>query len=370
MSVASSSGSRRKQDSVLWHGVMTAAIIVGMVTVVMFLPFKWALDFVMQKASATASSELRIAGIYCFAVFAICAFATPFEGGYIGHLKTTYCNRVRSLSQGAGIVALIACAFFFNDVLAFTAAVTLGPLAAAIVFIVKGSVDFRIPKGFRYSKHEGLPLITEGVGFLASSLAVLFYGGGSLPVYAIFFSEKELITASVMSKVVQVYFSLVGVLLIPLGAALKNSIAEHDFVWSKMAIRKSLIVVMGMGAGSALGLLCFGNYLLSRWAGSELPELNKWLLPTAALMIVISWTYIWVYVSFSVKGSRMVAQLAVVEVAVNVLLYYMFGHRVPSSCSLYFAAGVMAVFSGTILPIFAIKSLRDSEECLVLSRQE
>jgi O-antigen/teichoic acid export membrane protein len=92
---------------------------------------------------------------------------------------------------------------FWADMLALCFAVTIGTTASALWFIIKGIREAPPPKSFTYSLRDSLPLLRQGIGFLASSLAILFYSGGSLPLFAITFGTEQLATAGVMARLVQ-----------------------------------------------------------------------------------------------------------------------------------------------------------------------
>jgi O-antigen/teichoic acid export membrane protein len=358
MSVVGLHDDEEKRGTLFWQAVVSTCIVVAAVSVIAFVPFKQMSLHLVTNTSNELEQELNQASYYCFSVFTLCAIAAPFEGRYAGLLRVDYCNWVRLAGQILAIAALVLVTQFWADMLALCFAVTFGTTASALWFIIKGIREAPPPKSFTYSLRDSLPLLRQGIGFLASSLAILFYGGGSLPLFAITFGTEQLATAGVMARLVQMYCSLIAILLIPLGSALKHAIVAGEVHWIRTALLSSNVVMLSTAIVSAVGLVLFGQPLITHWTGTQLPFLSDWLLPTAAQLVAISWCYLWVYACFAKHGSLPVAKLAGTEILTIALLYYVLGHHIPPAWSLYVSAGTMMLLSGTILPVIVLRDSR------------
>jgi O-antigen/teichoic acid export membrane protein len=348
--------SRRRE--LFWRAVISTLLVVAAVSVIAFVPFIELSKRLVPQAPPSLEYELALATYYCFAAFTIMAVGATFQGLYVGMLRIEYVNWCSLVGQIVAVLALLTLPRLFGSMLALCVCVTLGTGATAIWFIIKGARDCPPPRGFRYSFRQSLPLFREGIGFLASSLSTLFYGGASLWVIALTFGAGQLATAAVMARLIQMYFSLIALLLIPLAPALRNALAADDRAWVLKALRKAGAFMCGTAICAACGSIFLGDAIISRWTATRLPSLSDWLLPLAVLVVVITWSYFWIYACFALRGSRPVAILAIIEVTMISAQFYVFGPYVTTSSSLLIMAGTMMVFSGCFLPVLVLKDLR------------
>ena len=342
----------------LWRAVISSLIVIAILSVVAFVPFARLSTHLVPNASPDLEHELRMAAYYCFAVYIVISFGQTFQGFVRFLSEIEYVNWCQLIGQLAGILSLLTLPHLFDSMLAFCFCVTLGTAASTVWFIIKGVSDFPLPNPINYSLRKSLPLFREGVGFLASSLSTLFYGGASLWVIALTFGTSQLATAAVMSRITQMYFSLLAVLLIPLAPALRNALATDDQSWVRRALRRAGAFMGGTALCAALGLVFLGNAIITRWTGVGLPALADWLFPLATLVLAITWSYFWIYACFGLRGSLPVAVLAVAEVIAISAQFYIFGQRLAPSSSLLIMAGTMMVFSGSVLPVIVMSDLR------------
>jgi O-antigen/teichoic acid export membrane protein len=347
-----------RRREIFWRAAISTLLSVALVSLVAFLPFSWLSARLLSNASPGLEHELASASYYCFAVFVIIAVGATFEGLYVGLLRMEYLNRCAIVGQLAAIVALCSLPFLFPSMITLCICVTLGTTGSAIWFIIKGPFDCPPPPSFSYSFRQSLPLFREGIGFLASGLSTSFYSGASLWIIGLTFGTSELATAGVMSRLTQMYLSLLAALLIPLAPALRNALASDDRRWMRMTLGRAGMLLSGAGICAAFGLNFFGSAIISRWTGAELPALSEWLLPASTLVLVITWTYFWIYVCFAMRGSLPVAVLAVIEVILISTQFYAFGRHLAPSSSMLIMAGTMMAFSGTFLPVIVVRDLR------------
>ncbi|MDB5397122.1 MAG: polysaccharide biosynthesis protein [Rhodospirillales bacterium] len=347
----------RRRHEFFWRSAISTFLAVAVVSAVAFVPFIQLSTHLVGNGSAALSQELTRAAYYCFAVFMVCAVGQTFEGYYVGTLRVEYVNWCRLVGQVAGIGAVIWLPPLFANMLAVCFATTLGTASAAIWFTVKAIAECPPPIPLNYSVRRSLPLFRQGVGFLASSLSTLFYGGASLPLIAMSFGPGQLATAAVMSRMVTMYFSVIAALLIPLAPALRNALASDDQAWVQKAMRNSGAFMAAAAIGAAFGIVFLGDVVIRRWTGTDLPGLSEWLIPMAALLIAISWSYFWIYACFATRGSLPVAMLALAEIVLICGQFVLFGRNLPPSSSLLIMAGTMMLLSGTILPTFVIRDL-------------
>lgn len=341
---------------VFWRIVISAIITVGLAGMIAIAPYEAFFGRLIKDLPVEDRQEFSYASYYCFFAFIVCAISSPFEGRYVGLLRTAYCNFVRLIWQFAAVLMLAATATLFRSILALCFALTVGPLGAAIWFIVRGASEFPAPKSFRYRFSDGIDLIGRGIGFLTSSLAVLFYGGGSLPIFAFAFGTSQLATAAVVSRIIQVFFSGSAVLLHPLSAAIRHAMKDGDVKWAQLALFRSAIAILIVSISALVLLLTYGETIIHAWAGANLPGLDQWMLPLGVLILAIGWSYLWIYTSFSIWGASLVALLAVAEISTICAVYTYFGMFMIPAWSLYISAAGLTLFSGTVLPIRILRS--------------
>lgn len=355
MSIAALHDDDEASRQAFWQVAVSSGIIVAAVSIAAYVPFELLSARLLNDSAGDMGRELSYASRYCFVAFSISAVAATFEGRYIGMLRSDYCNWVRLVGQLATIVSLVIVARFFDSMLALCVAMTIGQAGSGLWFIIRAFVEFPPPPAFRYSLHDSLASLGQGAGFLASSLATLFYCGGNLPLLAVTLGTQQLATAGVMARLIQMYFSFTTILLSPLGTSLRQAVVSSDAGWIRMALLRAGSGLLGTGALIGCALVGIGSYVVPRWTGAQLPFLSEWLLPTAMLIIAISWSYLWVSASFATRGSGLVAGLAIAEILTIAALYGLLGAHVPSAWSAYIAAGAMTLLSGTILPIVVLR---------------
>jgi O-antigen/teichoic acid export membrane protein len=347
---------RRRQ--LFWHAVISTLIVVAVVAAIAFVAFTKLSSRLLPAASEDLEYEFALATYYFFATSLVIAVGSTFIGYYLGTLRIEYVNWCAFVAQCAGIIALVILPRWFANMLALCVCVTLGTTVLAIWFIVRGIIDCPPPRSFRYSLRQSLPLYREGVGFLASALSSLFYTGANVWLIALTFGATQLATAAVMSRVVQMYLSLISTLLIPLAPALRNALAASDRRWLRKAMQNSGAFLFAIGTVAACGLPFIGRPLILGWTGAELPSLSDWLLPLATLVAVTTWSYLWIYVCFAIRGSIPVAILSVMELAVISVLFYLLGGQLAPSSSMFIMAGSMMALTGTVLPVIVVRHLR------------
>jgi len=346
-----------KRREFFWRSAISTFLAVAVVGSIVFVPFIRMSTHLVGYGTPALNQELTQAAYYCFAVFMTCAVGQTFEGFYVGVLRVEYVNWCRLIGQVAGIAVVIFLPPLFPNMLAICFATTLGTASAAIWFTAKAIAEVPPPVPLNYSFRQSLPLFRQGLGFLASSLSTLFYAGASLPLFAITFGPGQLATAAVMSRMLTMYFSLIAALLIPFAPALRNALAHDDQAWVAKAMRNSGAFMAAAGISAAVGIAILGEALIGRWTGTSLPSLSDWLVPMAALLIAVSWSYFWIYGCFATLGSLPVAMIAIVEIVLISGQFFLFGKGLPPSSSLLIMAGTMMLLSGTILPVLVLRNL-------------
>ncbi len=344
-----------------WQAALSNFIGVIAATIVLAAPFYFFVEHLAQDVLPASAFLLRASAYYCFAAIALTAMSTAFEGRYVGLLQSNYCNLVRLTGQVIALFMLIALVPLVPNMLTLTIALTLGPLTTALWFMGRGSFESPPPPHFRFDLRTSFPLFLQGGAYLAVSLAVMFYSGGNLPFFASVFGKEQLATAGVMAKMVQLYFSLTSIFVIPLAAALKQAIAASDLAWAKKTLLASSIAITAGSALVAVLLFIFGARFIALWTGVELPALQQWIAPLAVMIAVTGWYHFWVYVCFAFEGAAPVAFCALCEIAIIGLAYYTLGSHIQPASSLWITAVAMLIFTGTILPARVISRLRGSK---------
>jgi len=343
-----------------WQATVASFLGVAAAGLVLLWPFLAFIGHMSREVPPEQAWLLYAAGLYCFMATMITLASTPFEGRYIGLLLANYCNIVRTIAQALALFALFILVPLLPNVFSFMVAATLGPVAASTWFLIKGMRDYPPPKGFHVSLRESAPFFTESLGYLTVSLAIIFYMGGCVPLFALLYGQEELATAGVMAKGVQLCFSVTAIFVVPFSAALKQAIASGDLAWAKkMLVLCGSLIFLGGLCGAAF-IAFYGLPLMKLWTGTELPALQQWTYAFAFTVAAAGWYNFWVQSCFAFEGARPVAICAVLEVATTCLLCLVFQSTLAPSASLWFAAASMLGFSGLVLPFRIWKHLRKS----------
>jgi len=340
-----------------WHAAIASFLGVAGACLILFWPFMAFIDHISKEA-ADQTELLYAAGLYCFLATAVTLASSPFEGRYIGLLRANYCNIIRTITQALALLALFVLVPLLPNVFSIMVAATLGSVVASVWFLFKGLRDYPPPPGFRFSIRKSAPYFGESLGYLAVSLAIIFFTGGGLPLFALLFGQSELATAGVMAKGVQLCFSVTTIFVVPFSAALKQAIASGDFTWARkmLGLCAALIFFGGLCGAGLISL--YGLPLMKLWTGTDLPALPEWTHAFAFMVAVAGWYHFWVQSCFAFEGARPVAICAMLEVASTCALCLIFRSSIEPSASLWFAAAAMLCFSGLVLPLRIWKHLR------------
>jgi len=358
MTVAGHVSDDKTIQSRFWQATIASFLGVAAAGFILLWPFLAFIEHISRDIPRDQTWLLYAAGLYCFMATIVTLASTPFEGRYIGLLRANYCNIVRTIAQAFALFALFVLVPLLPNVFSIMVAATLGPVAASSWFLIKGMRDYPPPHGFQISLRESTPFFAESLGYLTVSLAIIFFTGGSLPLFALLFGQDELATAGVMAKGVQLCFSVTTIFVVPFSAALKQAIASGDLAWAKkmLALCGSLIFFGGLCGAGLIAL--YGLPLMKLWTGTDLPALQEWTYAFAFMVAVAGWYHFWVQSCFAFEGARSVAICAVLEVATTCALCLLFRSVMAPSASLWFAAAAMLGFSGLVLPLRIWKHLR------------
>jgi O-antigen/teichoic acid export membrane protein len=351
MLVAQKSGFAEEDRSLVWQGIISGffASIAMFAVAALLVPILTPL--ILPHAPKDVVNDFLLASYSCCAAVALSASAMPFEGIEIGLLNINYCNMVRLLSQLFAILLMFVLGRHTDSILIIALLMVLGPTSASIWFLIKGILDWPLPDGFRFSFGKSLPLLSQGYGFMASSLAVLFFGGGSLPLFAISFGPEQVATATVIARIVQVYYGVLFVLLLPTRVAVRRAHGSGDAALARKTLLGAGAALLCTSATTVVAVLFAGQLLIKVWVGVPLLALNEWLVPLAVMISAASWCITWVYLAHAVQGSYPAAKIALGEIAMASVLYLGLGKHLTPSSSLYVLAGSMLFFSGLLLPL-------------------
>jgi hypothetical protein len=350
MLIAQKSRFGEEDRGVVWQGIITGFLACLSMFGLAALMVPILTPLVVPHASSDTVNDFLIASYSCCFAVALSAAAAPFEGIEVGLLKVNYCNTVRLLSQLFAILLMFILGRHTDRISIIAFLMILGPTTASIWFLLRGIRDWPLPSGFRFRFAESLPLVAQGYGFIASSLAMLFYAGGNLPLFAISFGPEQAATAAVMARIIQVYYGVLFVILLPASVALRRAYASEDAVLARKTLLLAGATMSFTSVAIAGVILIAGQFLIKMWVGVPLLALNTWLTPLAVLICAASWCTAWVYLAQAVQGAFPAAKVAVAEIATASLLYFAFGKYLSPSSSLYVLAGTMLAFSGLLLP--------------------
>lgn len=357
MLVAADPKGPQQQRDLIWQGAMSCfggSLLIWFICVLLVPAFT---SHILPHAEPNIVRDFQIASYCCFGAFALSAAAAPFEGMYVGSLRATYCTNVRLVWQLIAIVAMLTVGALATEITAMALLLVMGPTAASIWFLVKGIIDCSPPSGFRFSFSRGLPILVQGFGFLASSMAVLFYGGGSLPLFTVAFGYDQVSTATVMARIIQIYFGILYIVLLPVGMILRQAKTEANASQARQSLAFAGIAIVCTSVGLAFASLFFGRRVIDLWIGAPLIALDSWLPPLAAMFVVSGWSISWTYLAQAMRGSILGAKLAILEISAATLAYFVLGKHLSPASSLYVLAAAMLACSGTVLPIIVGRDL-------------
>jgi O-antigen/teichoic acid export membrane protein len=353
----------KDSNDFFWQVAVTGTIGACLVSLALTLSFLWLSHSLTNAFDPAIQAELRTTSLYCFFAFTLMSVGSLFEGRFAGLMRLHYCNYVRLAGQVLALIALLIATLNSAGMLGFAIALTLGPLASAIWFIFQGFREGPPPPRFVYRPRTSFPIVKQGLGFLTSSLAIMFYSGGSLPLFTLVFGTDELATAGVMSRVVQLFFSLTAAFVHPLSFAVSRALASQATDWARQTVFRALIFILS-GALAAAGVLEFyGPQLFTLWTGSSLPNLQMWCRYLEVLLIIVAWYHFWIYVGLAVIGSSFIAFLAAAELVTVAILYWALSGLIQPAASLLMTSAAMMALSGIFIParVFALTGFRLKE---------
>ncbi|MEM0954661.1 MAG: hypothetical protein AAGI24_11030 [Pseudomonadota bacterium] len=341
--------------------VRAFSIVVICIVCAQFLYVCVARTLLFSTSSSLANTpalSIVIALVVSSICYIITSLSSPFEGLRIGKLESDYCNRVRFIAQLIAIFVLLGAPAFPPAIPVFAFIALMAPVLASCWFLLRGAPLVNGIARSALSYRNTWQMAKEGGGYAASSIAVLFLGGASLPLFVSAFGERDLATAAVISRVIQLYFSLLAVFLIPFSAALKSALSIKDLLWIKSALSVGAASFFVTYCVATIILGLWGEWLITAWTSTRLPNLGYWIHSCGVLMGAITWVYFWVYVAFALFGASLVARLAVIEIGFTSFLYFLLSNAVPSAASLLISSFVIVLISGVVLPLKALQELR------------
>jgi len=210
-----------------------------------------------------------------------------------------------------------------------------------------------------YNKHRELrprlsfelrhihPLLSVGLQFFVIQIAVLIIFTTDKILITQLFGPQYVTQYDVVFKLFSIISILHGLLAAPLWSAYTDAYHRADFNWIKGALRKQLMLFIGV-VMVTIALALMARLIIGWWIGSGVLE-SSWLVISMGVFIVIStWNNIYSYLLNGIGEIRVQLLTALIAMLMNI----------PLSILLvkYFGFGVHGVVWATCLSlsIFAI----------------
>lgn len=191
------------------------------------------------------------------------------------------------------------------------------------------------------------PLLSVGLQFFVIQIAVLIIFTTDKILITQLFGPQYVTQYDVVFKLFSIITILHGLLTAPLWSAYTDAYHRADFNWIKGALRKQLLLFIGIVL-TTLGLVLMARPIIGLWIGSEV-AVSSWLvISMGAFILVSTWNNIYAYLLNGIGEIRVQLFTALIAMLMNI----------PLSILLvkYFDFGVHGVVLATCLSlsIFAI----------------
>ena len=325
-------------------GVLSLLVFVIMAFVVFFIP--WQRVFNTQ----TPSNEMLRNAVLSASFFVLLNFWLGLINQLLSAVQKTSVSVLGQLISNVTSLVLIlvlnqtTSASLLNLVIAYGVSMVLGNVVLSLWFFSKRQ-ELRPKKSFNRQYIQ--PLLSVGVQFFIVQIAVLVIFTTDKILITQLFGPQYVTQYDVVFKLFSIITILHGLLTAPLWSAYTDAYHRADFNWIRDALRKQLLLFMGIMLAT-ITLILMAKPIIGWWIGNEV-AVSSWLvISMGAFILVSTWSNIFAYLLNGIGEIKAQLFTAVIAMLINI----------PLSILLvkYFDFGVHGVVWATCLSlsIFAI----------------
>lgn len=329
------------------YGIIAVGLTVTLVTIAFLL---WSKS--NYPGLGVSLDELRRAGILMIIIFAFQTILQVFEGVQIGQLKAYITYLLRIVGSIFTFAALLILPRYWNAIETFVIALTGGTLLSAALNAIV--VTRRFPPKFSKLR-QNLPTMyvvaKSGLSFAAIACASILQTHVPVFIIAMISGPGSAVDFGLFVRLLFVQMTVAALVTGPLWPAIMKAEAEHDHAWTKSAVRRAGILIIGGGALSFLMLTIFGSQILQLWLGRPFEKSSATQALFGLYFFQMAWSHYWAIVLIGYNREKFVAAIVLAEsligISIGTFLTYLFGPigMLIGLCSAF------ALMSGAIFPL-------------------
>lgn len=257
------------------EAVSSAFVVLGLVSVVgvpvfavLYFQVDWPGLFNVSSAIAVREAGPALAVfVGCFLISVplgiIQRVQMGCQEGYIAGAWAT-------VGQIGSLAAVIAAIRYEGGlptlILAMSGVPILATAASAVLLFARQHPELR-PRWALVSSRTATRIIKTGGWFFLIQVIVAFHYSADSLIIAHLLGPAEVSRYAVAMKLAVVVPTIVGMWLVPLWPAVSEAAARNDWHWIRRTFNRTFLVSIVVVAGSALGLVLFGDAIVSAWVG-------------------------------------------------------------------------------------------------------
>lgn len=304
--------------------------------------------------------ELLIAGVTMIVLSFLQMVLQTFEGVQIGQLQIYVANLMRITGSLFTFVCLLVLPRYWSSISVFVVALSggmlVGAAANAAVVLTRTRIAFA---HLRRNLTLLRPLAISGVAFLVIGAASLFQTHVPVLILATMRGPRAAVDYGLFVRLLFILMSAMTMITNPLWPAMNNARITADYKWVSGSMRISAWPVLGAGALSMAVLVPFGGTVIWLWTGRHLVEPLLFQIAFGFYFLQMAWSHYWGVVLMGFGRERFVAMVLIGEGLLIALAGGIMTARAGATGMILGAVCALACVSNWLLPLFALRSLRD-----------
>jgi O-antigen/teichoic acid export membrane protein len=177
--------------------------------------------------------------------------------------------------------------------------------------LLPSSTDFQLPLLKK--------LLAVGFGFLILQIALGMAVGSDNIVIAHLLGPGAVAEYSIAMRIFTLAPVLLSMLITPLWPAYGESVARGDVSWAIRALKRSMLVAVGLTFITAVFLSVFGRWIIALWVGNRFHQ-SQWLLSGMGLWMVLNALAVVVSIFLNGLNRIHVQVLSAIAVGISTLM--------------------------------------------------
>jgi O-antigen/teichoic acid export membrane protein len=161
-------------------------------------------------------------------------------------------------------------------------------------------------------------LLAVGGGFLILQMALAMAVGSDNFVIAHLLGPSAVAEYSIAMRIFTIVPMLLTMLVTPLWPAYGESVARGDTTWAIRALKRSMVVTVGVTLAAAVFLALAGKWIITLWVGDRFHQ-GPWLLSGMGLWMVVNGLAVVASIFLNGLGRIRVQVISAMAVAISTL---------------------------------------------------